>query len=67
MPKDKELRVKIIQLYHNCYDLRLSSGCNLGKDLREERGVDQLVKHKEYKIVSMLYILVVHKESIGNT
>ena len=49
------------------YDLRLGSGCNLGKDLREERGIDQLVKHKEYRIVSTLYILVVYEESIGNT
>ena len=51
----------------SCYDLRLGSDCNLGKSLREERGVVQLVKHKEYRIVSMLYIPVVHEEGVGNT
>jgi len=37
-----------------CCDLKLGSGYNLGKDLREERGLIQLVKHKEYRIVSIL-------------
>jgi len=40
--------------WKECYNLRLGSGCNLGEDLREERGLVQLVKHKEYRILSML-------------
>ena len=39
-----------------CYDLRLGLGCNLGKDLRKDRDRVQLVKHKDYRVVSTLYI-----------
>ena len=39
-----------------CYDLRLGLGCNLGKDLRKDRNGVQLVKHKDYRVVSILYI-----------
>jgi len=39
----------------NCYNLRLDSGCNLGKDLRKDRDGVQLVKCKDYRVVSTLY------------
>ena len=32
--------------FTKCYDLKLGSGCNLGKDLRRYKGLNQLVKHK---------------------
>ena len=47
-----------------CYDLRLGLGCNLGKNLRKNERCVQLVKHKDYRIVSMLYILVSYKKSV---
>ena len=50
-----------------CYNLRLGSGCNLGKDLRKNGEDVQLVKHKEYRAVSMLYIRISHEESIHST
>ena len=49
------------------YDLRLGSGCNLGKDLRKNRDGVQLVKHKEYRVVSMLYIHIVYETSVWST
>jgi len=30
-----------------CYDLKLSLGCNLGKDLSKDERNDQLVKYKD--------------------
>ena len=39
----------------NCYDLKLGSGCNLGKDLSKSEGNSQLVKHKNTEIY-LLYI-----------
>ena len=33
-----------------CYNLKLGSGCNSGKDLRKNEGYDQLVKHKDTEI-----------------
>ena len=50
--------------FTKCYDLRLGSGCNLGKDLRKDRNGVQLVKHKDYRVVSMLYIQLVHEASV---
>jgi len=50
-----------------CYNLRLGSGCNLGKDLRKNRDEVQLVKCKEYRVVSTLYIQVVHEASVWST
>ena len=47
--------------------LGLAQVATLGKDLREERGLIQLVKHKEYRIVFMLYILVVHEKNVRST
>ena len=47
-----------------CYDLRLGSGCNSGKDLRKNGEDVQLVKCKEYKAVSMLYIIMLHEKSV---
>jgi len=32
------------------YDLRLGSGCNLGKDLSKKTGMSQLVKYKDTKL-----------------
>ena len=50
-----------------CYDLRLGLGCNLGKNLRKNEKCVQLVKHKEYKAVSTLYIRISYEESIHST
>ena len=33
--------------YVICYDLKLGSGCNSGKDLSKNEGNDQLVKYKD--------------------
>ena len=51
----------------NCYNLRLGSGCNLGKDLKKNREDVQLVKCKEYRAISMLYIIMSHEKSIYST
>jgi len=32
------------------YDLKLGSGCNLDKDLRIYKGLNQLVKHRDTRI-----------------
>ena len=34
-------------LINGCYDLKLGSGCNLGKDLSKSGGKSQLVKYKD--------------------
>ena len=47
-----------------CCDLRLGLGCNLGKDLRKDRDRVQLVKHKDYRVVSTLYIRLVYEVSV---
>jgi len=47
-----------------CYDLRLSSGCNLGKDLSWEVGKDQLVKYKDTGLYLQLYIPIVLEENV---
>ena len=39
-----------------CYDLRLGSGCNSGKDLSRVVGMSQLVKHKDTGLYLQLYI-----------
>jgi len=41
----------------SCYNLKLGSGCNLGKDLSKDRRVNQLVKHKNTRVYLQLYIL----------
>jgi len=38
------------------YDLKLGSGCNLGKDLSKELELSQLVKHKDTGLYLQLYI-----------
>ena len=45
-----------------CYNLKLGSGCNLGKDLSKDRRDDQLVKHKNIGLYLLLYISSDHKE-----
>jgi len=40
----------------DCYDLRLGSGCNLGKDLSRGVGISQLVKYKDTRLYLQLYI-----------
>jgi len=37
----------VISGCHNSYDLRIGSGCNLGKSLSKRIEMSQLVKHKE--------------------
>jgi len=54
-------------LFGLCYDLRLGLGCNLGKDLRKNRDRVQLVKRKEYRVVSTLYIQIVYEASVWST
>ena len=48
--------------YIYCYDPKLGSGCNLGKDLRKNGEDDQLVKHKDTELYLLLYIPSDHKE-----
>ena len=48
----------------NCYDLSLELRLHLGKDLRVERGLCQLVKYKEYRGISTLYIYSSYEETI---
>jgi len=45
-----------------CYDLKLGSDCNSGKDLSKSRKNDQLVKHKNTGPYLLLYILNDHEE-----
>jgi len=42
--------------YCKCYDCKLGSGCNLGKDLSKSRRDDQLVKCKDTGLYLLLYI-----------
>jgi len=46
-------------LNHFCYDLKLNSGYNLGKDLNKSEGDNQLVKYKDTE----LYMLINHEET----
>ena len=52
--------------FTNCYNLKLGSGCNLGKNLSKEVGLSQLVKHKDTDLYIYLVIIsriyVVHEE-----
>ena len=50
-----------------CYDLKLQLRLHLGKDLRRDKRNVSLVKRKDYKAVSILYILVSHEESVHCT
>ena len=51
----------------NHLNIRLGSGCNLGKDLRKDRDGVQLVKRKDYRVVFMLYIQLVYEASVWST
>jgi len=51
----------------NCYDLSLGLKLHLGKDLRVERRLCQLVKRKEYRGISILYICSSHEKTIQST
>ena len=57
-------------MIYKCYDLRLGSDCNLGKDLSKDERNNQLVKCKDTKLYLQLYIPIDHKEyircSLGN-
>jgi len=66
---DSNLTIDLVFLQCDspCYDLRLGSGCNLGKDLRKNKNEVQLVKCKDYRVVSMLYIQLVHEASVWST
>ena len=50
-----------------CYNLRLGSGCNLGKDLSKRIGICQLVKYKDTRLYLQLYIPIDHKSNIQCT
>ena len=58
--KDKEQLFLIIQIFQYlleiCQDSKLSSCCNLGKDLRKDKRNDQLVKYKNKYLYLLLYI-----------
>ena len=41
-----------------CYNLRLSLDCNLGKDLSKKIGISQLVKYKDTGLYLQLYISI---------
>ena len=41
---------------HSCYNPKLGSGCNLGKDLSKNREDDQLVKYKDTELYLLSYI-----------
>ena len=46
--KTKLLDFSFLKVFNiNCYNLKLGSGCNLGKDLSKSEGDNQLVKHKD--------------------
>ena len=45
-----------------CYNPKLSSGCNLGKDLRKNEGDDQLIKDKDTGLYLLLYIPIDHEK-----
>ena len=45
-----------------CYNPKLGSGCNLGKDLKKDEGDNQLVKHRDIGLYLLLYIPSDHKE-----
>ena len=42
----------------------LNSGCDLGKDLRAKREISKLVKHKEYRV--LLCVLILLESTWGN-
>jgi len=44
------------QCFIKCYNLRLGSGCNIGKDLSKSKGLSQLVKCKNTRVYLQLYI-----------
>ena len=50
-----------------CYNFRLSLGYNLGRDLSQEVGMDQLVKYKDIELYLQLYIPKDHEENIHYT
>ena len=52
---------------HLCYDLSLELRLHLGKDLGVRKGRYQLVKHKEYKGISTLYIYSNYEETVQCT
>jgi len=45
-----------------CYNHKLGSNCNLGKDLRKNEGDNQLVKYKDTELYLLLYILSDYEE-----
>ena len=50
--------------YTGCYDLRLGSDCNLGKDLSKRVGMSQLVKHKDIGQYLLLYIPIDNEDNV---
>jgi len=52
------------QYFTKCYNPKLSSGCNSGKNLSKSRGDNQLVKHKNMGLYLQLYISNDHKEYV---
>ena len=57
----------IVLISSCCYNLRLSLGCNLGKDLSESIGISQLVKYKDTKLYLQLYISINNEVKIWQT
>ena len=50
------LKPKWVDFIISCYDLKLELRLHLGKDLRKDKGYIEVVKHKDYRVVSTLYI-----------
>jgi len=48
--------------YQYCYNSKLDSDCNLGKDLKKNEGDNQLVKYKDIELHLLLYILIYHEK-----
>jgi len=57
-------KTNICKTWDRCYNLKLGSGCNLGKDLSKSRRDDKLVKHKDIGLYLQLYISIDHEEYI---
>ena len=50
--------------FTKCYDIRLGSGCNLGKNLSKKWGMSQLVKYKDTGLYLQLYIPIDNVDNV---
>ena len=52
---------------YNCYNLKLSLGCNSDKDLSKSRKNNQLVKCKDIGLYLLLYIPINYEEYVKHS